>query len=141
MYFDRHLPVNPGQAPLVFGHDIERLIDRLGPDHQDVRELRSVLSAFLSLPAMSQTDDEAIVARQRGKEAARRQLERLTCSSPAVRRHIERAVAAFNGTPAFGPSSGSGNAIISAVPIPTLSPLAMMLAVVALAFGGVWLRR
>ena len=49
--------------------------------------------------------------------------------------------AAFNGTPAFGPSSGSGNAIISAVPVPTLSPLAMMLAVAALALAGVWLRR
>jgi (1->4)-alpha-D-glucan 1-alpha-D-glucosylmutase len=99
VYFDRRLPVNPGQAPLVFGHDIERLTDTLGADHDDIRELRSVLSALLSLPAMTQTDDEAVVARQRGKEAARRQLERLTCSSVAVRRHIDRAVAAFNGTP------------------------------------------
>ena len=47
--------------------------------------------------------------------------------------------ATFNGTPAFGPSSGSGNAIISAVPVPTLSPFAMLIAVMALGMMGVWI--
>lgn len=98
-YFDRRLPVNPGQAPLVLGHGIEQLTDTLGADHDDVRELRSILSALISLPAMTQTDDRAVRARQQGKEDARQRLERLTRASTAVRRHIDAAVSAFNGTP------------------------------------------
>jgi (1->4)-alpha-D-glucan 1-alpha-D-glucosylmutase len=98
-YFNRRLPVNPGQAPLVLGHDIERLTETLGADHDEIRELRSILSALISLPAMTQTDDKSVMARQQGKEAARQRLERLACASAAVRRHIDLAVAAFNGTP------------------------------------------
>ena len=42
-YFDRVLPINPRQSPLVLGHGIDALIDEHGAEPSDVDELRRIL--------------------------------------------------------------------------------------------------
>jgi (1->4)-alpha-D-glucan 1-alpha-D-glucosylmutase len=97
-YFDRSLPINPRKAPLVLGYDLERLVHELGEQHADVRELRSILSSLTNLPAMTESDEASIAERQREKEVARERLAALVPRSLPVSRHIDRAVAVFNGT-------------------------------------------
>jgi (1->4)-alpha-D-glucan 1-alpha-D-glucosylmutase len=98
-YFERDLPINPRQSPLVFGHGIDRLSDSAPDVQADARELRSILEALNALPPMTSTDHAAMEKRQRDKEALRGRLHALAARSPAVAAHIEAAIAHFNGQP------------------------------------------
>ncbi|MGH9176633.1 MAG: malto-oligosyltrehalose synthase, partial [Vicinamibacterales bacterium] len=115
-YFEHNLPINPGLAPLVLGYRIDHLSERLGDDHADVRELRSILTALTSLPAMTETLDPAIEERRRGKDAARERLRTLVTRSPAIDQHIRTAVAAFNGAPGEPGSFDSLHALLEVQP-------------------------
>ncbi|MEZ5289654.1 MAG: malto-oligosyltrehalose synthase [Vicinamibacterales bacterium] len=98
-YGDLLVPINPRRAPLVLAFDIEALEQTLGPDHADMREFLSVLTALRNLPPYTERDPAQIAERHREKAVARERLAALAARSDAVRAHIERAVAAFNGTP------------------------------------------
>jgi (1->4)-alpha-D-glucan 1-alpha-D-glucosylmutase len=100
-YFERDLPINPRQSPLVLGYGIDRLSDSSSaPDVQeDARDLRGILEALSDLPPMTSTDDAAKEKRQRDKEALRQRLHALTARSPAIAAHIAAAIAHFNGKP------------------------------------------
>jgi (1->4)-alpha-D-glucan 1-alpha-D-glucosylmutase len=103
-YFDRTLPLNPRFEPMVLGHGLEQLVQRLGDDHPDVIELREILSILMSLPGTSEREPDRIAERRKQKDAARSRLAALAGRSTDIAQHIERAVAAFNGEPGI-PSS------------------------------------
>jgi (1->4)-alpha-D-glucan 1-alpha-D-glucosylmutase len=96
-YFDRVLPINPRQAPLVLGHGIDRLVEETGPDDPDVVELRRILGALLALPSMGETGPEAMATRQQERERARLELATLVARAPSIAAHLGRALAVFNG--------------------------------------------
>jgi (1->4)-alpha-D-glucan 1-alpha-D-glucosylmutase len=91
--------VNPRQTPLVYRIGLDALEARLGAADPDVLELRSILAALQHLPPYTVSTGAAIEERQREKEIARRRLAALTARAPAIRAHIDAAVAAANGTP------------------------------------------
>ena len=96
---DFAIPINPRQAPLVLEYGLDALERELGADHPSVREFFSVLTALRNLPPYTDRDEIRIQERRREKEIARERLARLAAAEPAVRAHIDRAIAAFNGTP------------------------------------------
>ena len=98
-YFDHEFPINPRQAPRCYRHDLDGLRETLGEDSAELREFLSILTALQNLPPYTERDPALILERQREKEVARDRLARLTGTSPAVRAHIDAAVAHFNGTP------------------------------------------
>ena len=98
-YFDRVLPIDPRRAPMVLAHGLDELESKLGGEDGEVRELREVLDVLRKLPAMTESSEPAIEERQRVKEHSRERLASLAQRSAAVRRHIDHALAAINGTP------------------------------------------
>jgi (1->4)-alpha-D-glucan 1-alpha-D-glucosylmutase len=97
IYFDRVLPINPRQAPLVLGHGIDRLTETLGADHTDLLAFRAVLTKLLALPPMGDTAPAAGELRQRQREDARVELAELVARSPAIGAHVASAIDAFTG--------------------------------------------
>jgi (1->4)-alpha-D-glucan 1-alpha-D-glucosylmutase len=97
-YFDHRLPVNPRRAVLVYRHGLDELRAELGDDDRDLREFLSIVTALWNLPDR-ETAPERIDERQREKEVARERLVPLVEQSPRLRRHIEAAIAAYNGEP------------------------------------------
>jgi (1->4)-alpha-D-glucan 1-alpha-D-glucosylmutase len=98
-YFDHRFPVSPGTYARVPGNRLEELAAALGPDAPAVLECQSILTAVKHLPGRFETHPERLAERQREKEIIKRRLAALTEGEPAVREHIERTVAQFNGTP------------------------------------------
>jgi (1->4)-alpha-D-glucan 1-alpha-D-glucosylmutase len=96
-YYERNLPLNPRQQPLVLGRNVEQIAARLGDDHGDLVEFRDVLAMLSNLPATSERNEARIAARHREKEIARTRLAALASRSPVIREHIDRVIAEFNG--------------------------------------------
>lgn len=89
------LPVDPGQAPQVLSHGL----DRLRAGDSAAAELAAIVGALGRLPTRSDIDPGRPEERRRRAEAARLRLGRLAARSARVARHIRDAVAFFNGTP------------------------------------------
>ncbi|HEY8551325.1 MAG TPA: malto-oligosyltrehalose synthase [Vicinamibacterales bacterium] len=98
-YGPHRLPVSPRSSVTILQHDLERLEQEAGEDRAEIDEFLSVLKALEHLPPSRATDHDSMIERQREKEVARRRLAQLTARSAVVRNHVERAVAAFRGTP------------------------------------------
>ena len=99
LYFQHRLPIDPTSYPRVAGHHLEQLTESLGADHDQLAELQSLLTAFGHLPPRDSHEARLIAERNRDKEVHKRHLAALCEAQPAVRQHIERAVAEFNGHP------------------------------------------
>jgi (1->4)-alpha-D-glucan 1-alpha-D-glucosylmutase len=98
-YFEHELPINPRQAPRVYTRAIDPLTRELGAQHPHLHEYLSILSSLQKMPAYTETDLDKIAERQREKEVARARLARLVADAPAVRRALDAAIEAVNGTP------------------------------------------
>lgn len=98
-YGDLTLPINPRRSPLVLEHDVDALQRELGPESPALREFLSILTALRNLPPYIERDPHRIAERHRERQVARDRLLRLAKESSAVRAHVDRALAAFNGTP------------------------------------------
>ncbi len=96
-YYEFQLPLDPRSVPAILELNLERLDERLGAEHPDVMELRSVLSALRNLPAQRDTDLENYQERRRETEVVRRRLEQLCAASSVVREFVEENVRQFNG--------------------------------------------
>jgi (1->4)-alpha-D-glucan 1-alpha-D-glucosylmutase len=96
-YFDRDLPINPGEAPRVLGLHVDEL-ERQIEGEPALREYLSILTALQNLPAYTDQDPARMVERQREKDVARERLARLVEQSPAIRTHVDAAVRLANGT-------------------------------------------
>lgn len=98
-YFEQELPINPRQAPRIYRLAVEPLTRAVGSDHPHLHEFLSILASLENMPPYTEQDPDRIAERQREKEVARARLARLTDESPAVRRAIDDAVLAANGSP------------------------------------------
>jgi (1->4)-alpha-D-glucan 1-alpha-D-glucosylmutase len=98
-YYEHRFPVDPREYPRILLHAIERLDARLGPEHPDALEFKSLATAFQHLPARRETDPAKLAERQRDKEIHKRHLGELVRRSPDLTRYIDEVVKELNGTP------------------------------------------
>jgi len=98
-YFDTTLPINPRQAPRVFGMLLEPLTSILGPENPALHEFQSIVSSLQKLPPYTEKRPELMAERQREKEVARTRLSRLVAETPVIGEQIELALRSFNGEP------------------------------------------
>ena len=98
-YYESVLPVAPRSWGRVLGHDLGALQARLGAEHPDLLELKSLISWFATIPPHLETDPELVAARRREIDIGRKRLAALLDHAPAVRAFVEDNVRAFNGTP------------------------------------------
>jgi len=97
-YFDHDLPLNPRQLRMVLEHNLAELEQVLAPGEPDLTEFRSVLFHLEHLPVYTTTELALVDARRREKDVALGRLAALLERAPLIRVHLERNVAAFNGT-------------------------------------------
>ncbi len=98
-HFAHRFPLAPRSVPVLLRHGIDRLRDELGAGDVHLQELESICTALDKLAPREEPDPDKMAERAREKEVAKRRLGALCAASPAVRAHVDRAVAAFNGTP------------------------------------------
>src|SRR4051812_1527563 len=67
------------------------------PEHPDVLEIESIVTATTHLPTRWDTEPEKVRERMREKEIVKRRLDALVSGSAAVRDAMERSLAAING--------------------------------------------
>ena len=98
-YYDTIMPVAARSWARVLGHRLGELQARLGAEHPDLVELKSLIMWFTTIPPRTETDPERVAARRREMEIGRKKLAALLTASPAVREFVEDNVRTFNGTP------------------------------------------
>jgi (1->4)-alpha-D-glucan 1-alpha-D-glucosylmutase len=98
-YYERALPLNPRQLPILLGYGLDGLVAALSEGHPDVVEFKEILALLSNLPPTSERDEHRIAERQRDKEVARVRLQLLVERSAAIQRHIDEAIRVFNGRP------------------------------------------
>ncbi|HEU5194197.1 MAG TPA: malto-oligosyltrehalose synthase, partial [Methylomirabilota bacterium] len=98
-YYEWLLPVAPRSWGRVLGHNLGALQGRLGAEHPDLLELKSLISWFATIPPRQETEPALVAARRREIDIGRKRLAALLDSSPAVRAFVEDNVRFFNGTP------------------------------------------
>jgi (1->4)-alpha-D-glucan 1-alpha-D-glucosylmutase len=97
-YGQTRLPVAPRTYDSILGYRLDALAESLGEENEDLQELRSIITAVNYLPLRTELDPEKIAERNREKEVIKRRLAAIYGASAKVRRAINRAVHAFNGT-------------------------------------------
>jgi (1->4)-alpha-D-glucan 1-alpha-D-glucosylmutase len=98
-YYDTVMPLAPRSWGRVLGHRLGELQDRLGPDHPELAELKSLLAWFTTIPPGTETDDGRMPAEGDEVELGRARLAALLARAPAVRAFVEDNVRIFNGSP------------------------------------------
>jgi (1->4)-alpha-D-glucan 1-alpha-D-glucosylmutase len=98
-YWQTELPINPRTYVEILRVRLDRLIEMLGPEHEQVLEYQSIMTGLSYLPPRTETDRPKVVERAREKEILKRRLASLCVQSPQVQAEIEETVRLFNGTP------------------------------------------
>ncbi|HEX9822190.1 MAG TPA: malto-oligosyltrehalose synthase [Methylomirabilota bacterium] len=98
-YYDHVMPLAPRSWGRVLGHRLAELQARLGPEHPDLVELKSLIGWLTTIPPHTETDPDRMAARRREVEIGRTRLAALLAASPAVREFVEDNLKTFNGTP------------------------------------------
>ncbi|MBI2388252.1 MAG: malto-oligosyltrehalose synthase [Deltaproteobacteria bacterium] len=101
-YWEERLPIAPRSYMAILRHELSVLEAQLGPEDVHLHELLSILTALENLPPRGTTDPAKIAENHREKEVIKRRLGALVEQSAAVRAHVARAVAAFNGVDGEG---------------------------------------
>lgn len=96
-YFEHCFPVAPDAYPFILSHNLKRLEDRLGPQHEGFHEFQSLITSLINLSTQHVADMEQIRMRHRNKEVLKRLLARLCREVSALPIFIEENVALFNG--------------------------------------------
>ncbi len=97
-HFQHRFPVAPKEYPRILGFQIERWQELLGPTHEDILELHSIISAFNHLPARRGATPEQKAERNREKEVQKRRLAALCARSPQIAEFLCQNVRTINGT-------------------------------------------
>jgi (1->4)-alpha-D-glucan 1-alpha-D-glucosylmutase len=97
-YGQTDLPLNPRQLGRLLEYRLEALREAMPVDDPDLMELQSILFHLERLPPYTDIDPHLVAERQREKEVAQGRLLTLLERAPTIRAHLERNVAAFNGT-------------------------------------------
>jgi (1->4)-alpha-D-glucan 1-alpha-D-glucosylmutase len=98
-YYEHVMPVAPRSWGRILGHGLAELQARLGAEHPDLVELKSLISWITTIPPRTETDPDRIAARRREVEIGRTRLAALLAASPEVRAFVEDNIRTFNGTP------------------------------------------
>ena len=98
-YHQHRFPIDPREYPFMLGRESENLAQSLGPEHTELLELQSLISAFGHLPAHTETASEKKNERNRDKEIHKRRLAALCTQSEQILRFIQKNVQALNGIP------------------------------------------
>src|SRR5204863_620956 len=98
-YHQHRFPIDPRQYTFILGRQSARLAESLGPEHTDLLELQSLISAFGHLPAHTECISEKKNERNRDKEIHKRRLAALCTQSEEVCGFIQEKVRALNGIP------------------------------------------
>jgi (1->4)-alpha-D-glucan 1-alpha-D-glucosylmutase len=102
-YYDHRFPIDPREYPRVLAEGIERLDARIGAEHPDALEFRSLITAFGHLPDRGEAQPHIRAERQREKELHKQRLAALHARSPDVAHFLKenlRDVAGNAGEPA-----------------------------------------
>jgi (1->4)-alpha-D-glucan 1-alpha-D-glucosylmutase len=98
-YYDHVMPLAPRSWGRVLGHRLAELQARLGAEHPDLIELKSLITWLATIPPRTATDPDRLAARRREVEIGRQRLQALLGASPAVSEFVADNVRVFNGTP------------------------------------------
>ncbi len=98
-YFEHRFPLDPHSYGLILGHRLGELEEALGAGSPALLEYQSILTAVKHLPLRSETAPARMAERHREKEVIKRRMAALAQESAAVRAHLGRALADFNGKP------------------------------------------
>ena len=96
-YYDTTLPVAPRTYLRILSPQVEELTRRLGDEHDQLLEYRSILTALKHLPPRTGLQEERQAERYREVAIIKRRLAALVEASPEVRSAISAAVDRFNG--------------------------------------------
>jgi len=97
-YYEYRLPVGPRSYTLIMEHVLEHLTGAMGPDHEHVLELESILTAISYLPPRTELPPRKAVERNREKEIIKRRISSLLSASPEARQAMADTIQRFNGT-------------------------------------------
>lgn len=97
-YFNHLFPINPKTYPDILEHKLTDLENKLGCEHQDYLEYRSIITAFKNLPADTDLCPEKIFERAREKDIAKNRLEILVGRSEEIKNFIDNLLIAYNGS-------------------------------------------
>ena len=98
-YHQHRFPIDPREYPFILGRQSENFAQSLGPEHTELLELQSLISALGHLPAHTENTSEKKNERNRDKEIHKRRLAALCAQSEQVLRFIQKNVQALNGVP------------------------------------------
>jgi (1->4)-alpha-D-glucan 1-alpha-D-glucosylmutase len=98
-YYENTFPIEPRSYAAILDIDREGLVDELGAESDAALEYQSILTALNHLPPHDTEAPGEVQERNREKEVIKRRLAALCVSQPRACEHIERNVAAINGTP------------------------------------------
>ena len=91
--YDHELPLNPASYPIVLGHRLDVLLERLGKSNLDVMEYQGILAALERLP--SDTEPIGFSERMREKQLHIRRLATLCQRNPDISEFVLQNVKAF----------------------------------------------
>jgi (1->4)-alpha-D-glucan 1-alpha-D-glucosylmutase len=98
-YFEHRFPLDPWTYPALLETRLDTLEPQSPAERTDLIELESIARSLTSLPHHSSTGSVHREVRAHEAIVAKRRLKELFARSRFVAEHIERNVAAFNGTP------------------------------------------
>lgn len=99
-YGDFHLPIAPRPSAVVLLHRLGDLEHSLGPDHPQLLEFRSIITALSHLPLRTETDPAKVIERHREKEIIKKRLATVMATTPEILTFVLDNVRFFNGTKA-----------------------------------------
>jgi (1->4)-alpha-D-glucan 1-alpha-D-glucosylmutase len=97
-YYDNRFPLRPHSYAFIMEHRLGALQERLPPDHADLAEYLSIITALGHLPLYTESDPGRVDERLREKEVIKRRLQALMERSVEIREHLDGNVKLFNGT-------------------------------------------
>lgn len=97
-YYEQSFPIDPGTLPLLLEVGLAELNLRTGPPGQEAtRELKRIVARLRALPPRNARKAGTGAERARIATETLDRLARLSAASPAVRDHVDSAVAAHSG--------------------------------------------
>ena len=96
IYQHHRFPVDPREYTRILGHGLDGLAARLGPEHPQMLEFDSLVTAFGHLPGRMETDGQKVAERNRDKEILKQRLARCHAGSADIAAFIGERLARFD---------------------------------------------
>ena len=98
-YYDHRFPLAPETYPTVLEDGLDALTEGFGAHQPDLLELESIITALKHLPDRHVGAPDRVEERLREAGIQKGRIAALYRDSEVIRRHVEQAVARFNGEP------------------------------------------